>query len=131
MPTIDRRWAVPALLRLAVGLLAAPVAVAQPAGEPWRGLTCTDGGDTIAFRFDGRGGATLSRLEGRRVAAFPDLNVPDWTVRLVAGPGGPRIHVANARGALLTVGSSERPVGRMTWNHPPGARADLLCDVAH
>lgn len=110
--------------------LAASAASAQTgAGAAPTVVACQDGLNHLDFAFDGKGGATLTRLEGPEITRFPDLAPRDWRVRLVREDGAPRFHIENARGARLSIDTG-LAVGRLTWNEPRGAKADLVCRPA-
>lgn len=114
---------------LLTAFLPALATMAQAPTPSKRSMICEEGANQIEFLFDGKGGAILTRIKGPEIRHFRDLHERDWTVRVVREDGVMKIHVANARGALLSVLAAPETSGRLTWNDPPGAKADYLCKI--
>jgi hypothetical protein len=97
--------------------------------EPIRNLKCWQGGNHLEFSFDGKGGATLTKIEGPAIVMFEDLKETEWSARTVVENGVASIHVANKRGALLSIYAARKTLGRLTWNNPPESKSDVICDM--
>lgn len=110
-------------------VLSAFAAAAQAPAPSKRALTCEEGVNRIEFLLDGKG-ATLTRIEGPEITRFPDLAEREWTVQVVQEDGVLKFHIANARGALMSIVIAPKTLGRMTWNNPPDSKADFLCEIS-